>query len=261
VPITVLHVAPHPDDELVGAGATLIALRRAGHRVINLACGLGHAGQHERRLAEVREACRIAGFELVVHDPPLPLDRPAEHAELRRRLASTIRALARREGAAVVAGPSPHDGHPAHELVGAALCDALEEAPGPALWLWGVWADLPWPTLYSGFGESEMAGVIGALEAHAGELERNDYRTLVRGRAAANRCLGAERVFGFGSAMRSQPYAELLTEVRHRDGEWWAARARELDVGDPLGRPEPDRRIGWWLRSPSLRALMARQPG
>jgi LmbE family N-acetylglucosaminyl deacetylase len=27
----VLHLAPHPDDELIGAPATLMALRDAGH--------------------------------------------------------------------------------------------------------------------------------------------------------------------------------------------------------------------------------------
>jgi len=31
----VLHLAPHPDDEALGAPATLLALRDAGHRVIN----------------------------------------------------------------------------------------------------------------------------------------------------------------------------------------------------------------------------------
>ena len=37
----VLAVSPHPDDELLGAGATLMALRDAGWRVINLAASLG----------------------------------------------------------------------------------------------------------------------------------------------------------------------------------------------------------------------------
>ena len=71
--LTVLHLSPHPDDEVLGAGATLLGLREAGHRVINLACSLGRPEQQERRRAEVTEACRRAGFELIVHDPPLAL--------------------------------------------------------------------------------------------------------------------------------------------------------------------------------------------
>jgi LmbE family N-acetylglucosaminyl deacetylase len=44
--LTVLHLAPHPDDEVLGAGATLLGLREAGHRVINLACSRGRPDQH-----------------------------------------------------------------------------------------------------------------------------------------------------------------------------------------------------------------------
>ena len=59
--LTVLHLSPHPDDEVLGAGATLLGLREAGHRVINLACSLGRPEQQDRRRAEVTDACRRAG--------------------------------------------------------------------------------------------------------------------------------------------------------------------------------------------------------
>ena len=71
--ICVLHLAPHPDDEVLGAGATLMGLRVHGHRVINLACSLGRPDQHERRRREVEEACDRLGLELIVHDPPLAI--------------------------------------------------------------------------------------------------------------------------------------------------------------------------------------------
>ena len=48
-----LHVATHPDDGLIGAPAALFALRDAGFRVVNLACGLGRSEQHARRAAEL----------------------------------------------------------------------------------------------------------------------------------------------------------------------------------------------------------------
>ena len=60
--ICVLHLSPHPDDEVLGAGATLMGLREHGHRVINLACSLGRPDQQERRRREVEEACERAGF-------------------------------------------------------------------------------------------------------------------------------------------------------------------------------------------------------
>ena len=57
--------------------------------------------------------------------------------------------------------------------------------------------------------------MLHILEAYEGELERNDYRRLLAGRATTNAVLGSERVFGFGSPAASPlPYAEVLTEVR-----------------------------------------------
>ena len=53
---TILHVAPHPDDESIGAVATLLALRHAKHEVINLACSLGRL-EPERRRLELETAC------------------------------------------------------------------------------------------------------------------------------------------------------------------------------------------------------------
>jgi hypothetical protein len=168
----------------------------------------------------------------------------------------------------VVVAPSPHDGHREHEMVGAAARDAIATLPGgaPRLWLWGLWADLPWPTLYSGFDQSRLEQVVDVLKAHRGELERNDYRTLVWGRAAANRCLGSERVFGFGTPMRPQPYAEVLMEVMVGEDGWWTNGARELAPDDPLRAPLPEglgraRPIGWWLQARSFAEIMESSAG
>jgi LmbE family N-acetylglucosaminyl deacetylase len=242
---TVLHLSPHPDDEVLGAGATLLALRDTGHHVINLAVTLG-SDEHERprRLHEVERACQRAGFELVVHDPG-------------RDLAAAVRALIAERGAGLVVAPSPHDGHPRHEAVGRAARDAVEAErgadPPPRLWLWGLWGDLPRPTLYHGFDEVLMRQAIHVLEAHAGELERNDYRDLLRARATANRVLGAERVFGWGAPGRDQPFAELLMEAVVGEDDWWTTTPRALDLKRPLeDPPEPTAAIGWWLHAPSF---------
>jgi hypothetical protein len=249
--LTFLHLAPHPDDEAIGAPMTLLALRDAGHAVINLAVSLGRPADHERRLAEVREACRRAGFGLI-DTPRLAIgggdDRDAAQAEL----TAIVRGLIAEHGVDVVVAPSPHDGHHGHEVVGRAARDA---AP-PRIWFWGLWADLPWPTLYAGFGEDDLSRAQHVLAAHAGELARNDYAGLLRARAVAGRTLGAERVFGFGSAVRPRPYAELLTEVVH-DGEWRTGGARELDPADPLAAAPPEGAwrsipIAWWLYGASF---------
>jgi LmbE family N-acetylglucosaminyl deacetylase len=244
--LTVLHLAPHPDDEAIGAGATLLALQAAGHRVINLAVTLGRPEQAARRLGEVERACERASFELVVHSA-------------RHDLTAAVVTLIDELCVDLVVAPSPHDGHHEHERVGRAARDAIDarrEATPPRLWLWGLWADLPWPTLYHGFDEPLMQRTIHVLEAHEGELERNDYRALVRARATANRVLGAERVFGWGAGARPQPYAELLTEIVLDGSEWRTAGARELVASDPLGAAAAEGSraipIAWWLTERSF---------
>ena len=100
MPNTLLQLSPHPDDELAGMPATLMALRDAGWRIVNLACGLGRPEQHERRLAELEEACRRAGFELRLCDPPLALsaddDLRAAEVTLVDRLAGSCPSSRRR---------------------------------------------------------------------------------------------------------------------------------------------------------------------
>jgi LmbE family N-acetylglucosaminyl deacetylase len=244
--VTVLQLSPHPDDEAIGAGATLLALREAGHRVINAACGLGRPDQARRREAELREACARAGFELAIVDPSL-------------ELTTWVATRVVEDDVGLVVSPSPHDGHPAHERVGRAAREGIERGGGGARWwMWGLWADLPLPTLVTEFGEARMDDVLAVLAPHAGELERNDYAALVRSRALTNRVLGAERVFGFGSAGLDGPYAELLTELSLHDGRWMAYEPRRLDPASPLLGSPGDRSLDWWLDEPSFRDRLGR---
>ena len=112
--------------------------------------------------------------------------------------------------------PSPHDGHHAHELVGRAARRALEAFAGPVphLWLWGVWADLPFPTLVVPFHRPRLEEIRHALAAHASELARLPLDTLLEARAILSAGAGEERVYGSGVA--SDPdveLAELICEV------------------------------------------------
>lgn len=256
---TVLHLAPHPDDELIGAPAALMALRDAGWTVVNLTCSLGAEDQRRRRRAEVAEACRRAGFVSEVLEPPLTDPLPVEAlSKTRERLVTTVGALATRLRPRIVVAPSPHDRHRGHEVVGRAAVEACAGTGGgpdggepERLWLWGLWADLPFPSLAVGFGAERMEEIVGALAAHAGELARNDYRRLVRGRAEMNSALGPERVFGFGCTGSDLPYVELLTEVGRQAGRWCLGLPRWLEGSDPVG-PLGKVAIGDWLSAGSV---------
>jgi LmbE family N-acetylglucosaminyl deacetylase len=232
----VLAVSPHPDDEILGAGATLMALRDAGWRVVNLACSLGRPEQHERRRAELVEACRRAGFDLVVPDGFAEITRDDDLDRAQRMLSALVAETVAGEDASLVVGPSPHDNHPGHEVVGRAIRDAVATGAEPAdVMFWGLWGDLRRPNVLVGFGADRLAELQHALAAHAGELARNGYDRLLAGRATANAVLGPERVFGFGSSGREHPYAELLRHVKWTPNAGWRTLApRELDPAAPL---------------------------
>jgi LmbE family N-acetylglucosaminyl deacetylase len=258
---TVLHLSPHPDDEVVGMPATLMALRDAGWRVVNLACGLGRPEQHRRRRAEVEEACRRAGFELLPCEPPLGLsagdDLAASEETLVRMLAGVLPAL----DPALLCAPSPHDGHHAHELVGRAARRAVEAHAGPVppLWLWGVWADLPFPTMIAPFGAERLAEIRHALAAHASEQARLPLDRLVAARAVLAAGAGEERIHGTGLAGdASIELAELLCEVVLGPGGWLLGAPRRFHAATPLASPS-ERPIGWWLEAESVHAQLRRE--
>jgi LmbE family N-acetylglucosaminyl deacetylase len=237
---TVLHVAPHPDDEAIGAVATVLGLRDAGWRVVVLAGSPSRVADRERRRGELDEACRRAGFELADGG----LERVAD--------------LAR--GAGLIVSPSPHDRHPRHEEAGRAARDAVRGGAVARWWMWSLWGELPLPTLFSGFDDAMLARARHVLAAHAGELARNDYGRLLGARAAAAAILGAERVFGWGSPGRPDAYAELLTEVRPAGGALLAGPPRVLDRADPVPNLDGGEPLDWWLDAPSFTARMARSP-
>ena len=219
----VLHISPHPDDEALGAPATLLLLRRAGWRVVNAVMSLGRPADAARRRAEAVAAAERAGFTLVLPDGS-PVD-------------DQLTSVLHEHEPAIVVSPSPDDGHPGHEAVGRATGTALAAMPAPPVWWqWGLWADLTAPTIYVPFDDDVLAEARHVLAAYPGELARNDYLRLLEARAIAHAVLGSERVFGFGRARASNlPYAELLTELVPVDDGWSRGSPRLLDPAAPIG--------------------------
>lgn len=228
-----VHFSPHPDDELLGAPGALFALRDAGWRVVNVACSLGRAEHRERRLAELEEACARARFELRL-----------EHTEP----AAVLAELA----PGIVVAPSPHDRHPFHEEVSRSVL--REVAGSPALvWLWSLWGESPLATLAVELTEERLGEIGHALAAHAGELERTDFRRLLEARAAVDAVTGAERLFGFRAESLPFRYAELLTELRAESGRFRLCEPRILgDPPDPEGGHATGPDVSEWLFEPSV---------
>ncbi|MBE1515118.1 PIG-L family deacetylase [Nesterenkonia halotolerans] len=168
-----LVVAPHPDDEVLGAAALIAAALRGGSAVKILAATDG-TGSHPPstipadQLAEVRTAESEAALEelstLIPGGPdssggprgeggPRSSEDPGKMERLRLKLpdgelAAHIESLTRQIGAALlhmpsgtlVAAPLSQDGHPDHDACGEAATAAAAQHNAPLVqypvWLW-----------------------------------------------------------------------------------------------------------------------------
>lgn len=167
----VLVVAPHIDDEIIGAGGTLLRLRDAGAAVT---VAYAFSGNDPRRRQEAEAVKNSAGW-----------------SELRCAGLPDVEQLTR--GAALppdfLAGnwdevylPHPHDNHPAHLALPRLLAPLLGRLPGRTrLFLYEVWTPLL-PTVIvdiSGVLERKQA-LIGLF---ASQLADKDYLAAAAGLA------------------------------------------------------------------------------
>jgi LmbE family N-acetylglucosaminyl deacetylase len=261
----VLHISPHPDDEALGAGATLILLRNHGWRVTTLACSFGRRDQASRRRAELLDACGRAGFDLRETAEEIRISAGADFGAAQTRLAVEIRQALEEDQPSLLVGPSPHDGHHGHEVVGRAIIDAVDSLPLPSrprVWLWELWALLPIPTLYVAVPADVMSQATSVLHAHQGELERNDYRRALEARAQLAAVLGFERVFGWGRTAPKDQHAEVLMELlSDRQLGWVLAKPRALVPDAPLDPATASGiDVGAWLARPSARQEILSRP-
>ncbi len=131
---TVLVIAPHPDDEIIGCGGTLLRLVAAGAHVAVLYAtdGAASAGvaalpgdlRHTIRLEHARAVAEAAGFHETVMWARPELTGLSDESCV-RDLADILRRLKPR----VVFVPFLEDAHPDHRALNRILAQALERVP------------------------------------------------------------------------------------------------------------------------------------
>ena len=124
----VLVIAPHPDDETIGAGGVISLHQTAGDRVTvvcvsdggaSRALGLSRSEMVDRRAREFYQAARALGIEKPVWLglPEGRWDRPSAGRALRSMV----------EAADVIYAPSCIDYHPEHQAVAQVVADLVAE--------------------------------------------------------------------------------------------------------------------------------------
>lgn len=155
--------APHPDDEVLGCGGTIIRKRRAGAAVTVVFMTDGSAshpelmsGEEMKRLraAEALAACGVLG---VASEHVIFLDFPdGRMGEQLSEAVQRVRELLDRLRPAEVFIPHYHDGSPDHLATTTAVLAAANAYHGEAtvyeypVWLWCHW---PWIALPGNLGE------------------------------------------------------------------------------------------------------------
>jgi LmbE family N-acetylglucosaminyl deacetylase len=135
-----LVVAPHPDDEVLGAGGLIQSWAAAGHPVSILsvtdgeAAHIGWKGLDRIRRKELQEALRtLSPVHVSVRRTAIPDGKVGDHAN---KLWGIL--MERATSDATIVAPYENDGHPDHEAVGR-ICRAVARAIGVPLVSYPVW--------------------------------------------------------------------------------------------------------------------------
>jgi LmbE family N-acetylglucosaminyl deacetylase len=166
----IVVIAPHPDDEILGAGGTIARLCRAGSRVELVAVTDGEQSHPDmedhlraiRPLETLAAAARL-GIELGAVSRLRHPDGQIDEARLAEQLVALIR-----PGDLVLA-QWQRDGHPDHDAAGRAAATAAARRGADLLaylvwaWHWAKPGDLPWERAV----RIDIAHVAGAKRAAA----------------------------------------------------------------------------------------------
>lgn len=177
---TVVAVSPHPDDEVLGCGGTLLRHGQEGDRVVVIqvtdgrasrAGGLSSDEMAQRRATEAVAAARRLDVELEMLE--LPECNWAVET-LVERLRAALAALT----PVVVYAPSPVDYHPEHRKVARALAAALTGAASPLVRVYEVQVPLTERlvnlVVNVGAVEAQRRDALAAYESQREALRVND---------------------------------------------------------------------------------------
>lgn len=199
----VLVVAPHPDDDVLGAGGAMALAARAGAGVYALyvsACG-----------SAVRRREALAALAVVGAQGAFFANFSARSL---RSQPSRVIACLREVFSAVAAGTlylsTPFERHPTHRRVTELSVRALRDITGyrPRLWGYSVWNGLHAPGMSRTLDITEVIGLkLRAVARHCSQVRHKPY---AGGMAAKNRYDG---VYLYTHGRTFCTYAEVFLDM------------------------------------------------
>lgn len=194
-----LVVAPHPDDDAVGCGGSIIKLVDAGKsvRILFLSIQEGDFTRDHRKGEIQRSLGHMGVTDHVLHETPFPSAKEAS-----RLIAQELSS-----GYDAVFAPSPFENHDHHLRAFEACVQALRAGGGsPDLIMYEVWGTLM-PNLLIPI-QDVMERKVAAVKEHGTQCADIDYERVARGingyRAAAS------ALDGYAEAFMHMPASTVL---------------------------------------------------
>jgi LmbE family N-acetylglucosaminyl deacetylase len=198
VPMTVMILSPHPDDESIVGSLALRLQKENNAHIVNVAVTLGsNKVRQKERLKELENACELLEMELIV----LAEDWTKKRKELK--------SLIQKYQPQIILAPHLEDHHPTHIKTGQLLKKAIDSKTN-CLVAWSeFWGQLKKPNALIEVPEEILALQMEALSKHVGEIERNPYHLRLPAWMMDNVRRGSEIIAGKGTAAPTVPFGVL----------------------------------------------------
>lgn len=189
--------APHPDDEVLGCGGTIVAMASRGTmvKVVYMTDGgRGDPRSTAEEMSAIRKKEARKGLDVLGCGEPVFMDRPDGGLKADRETISRTRDLIDELGPDAVFVPYPFDNHIDHIRTAQVVAAALGPRSPVACYCYEVWSVLP-PNIIVDI-TSQMDRKLEALAQHSSQLALLDYREKIAG-------LNAYRSITAGNGVRS----------------------------------------------------------
>jgi N-acetylglucosamine malate deacetylase 1 len=211
VPLTVLILSPHPDDEsIIGTLALRLALENNA-RIINVAVTVGsNKSRQAERIKELKNACKLLDMECCF----LSENWKTKEKELK--------ALILKHNPSLIIAPHSKDLHPTHIKTGLLLKKVLTSMKKQLLLVaWSeFWAPMSKPSLLVEAPIEILELQMNALQKHVGEISRNPYHLRLPAWMMDNVRRGSELLDGVGADAGQMAFGVLYQLQLFKDGKF-----------------------------------------
>lgn len=200
VPLTVMILSPHPDDECITGSLALRLLKENNAHVINVAVTVGSNKERQpERIKELEAACELLDFECVFLN---------ENWKMKEK---ELKSLIQKYSPELIIAPHTKDFHPAHIKTGE-LCKkvltSLKKHTTLVAWC-EFWAPMSKPNVLIEVPKEIVSLQMEALLKHEGEIARNPYHLRLPAWMMDNVRRGSEVVAGKGASATNMAFGVL----------------------------------------------------